>query len=89
MPYAKKQLTLLPGEILHEGVHTAEVWSNRLQSILAGGLPLAGQVGSLEACIATAQADSVPCILLSFWVSNSASTYPQGWRSHWFFILSQ
>lgn len=32
-------------------VHTAEVWSNRLLSILAGGLPLAGQVGSLEACM--------------------------------------
>lgn len=40
---------MLPGEILHEGVHIAEVWSGRRLSVLAGGLPLAGQAGSLEA----------------------------------------
>lgn len=40
---------MLPGEILREGVHIAEVWSGRRLSVLAGGLPLAGQAGSLEA----------------------------------------
>lgn len=47
--YAKKPLTLLLGEILHEGMHTAEVWASRLLRVLAGRLPLTGQAGSLEA----------------------------------------
>lgn len=58
--YAKKQLAVLWGEILREGVHIAEVWPGRRLSVLAGGLPLAGQGGSLEALMPQAE-QTVSC----------------------------